>query len=468
MRNSTLTCNQDPTNPIRIVPVDVNNPTGPQKAVHVYNAPFYGMSAKRLAVHHVVDGVADWHVLGDPPAGFGTPDPIEYAGAFTNVHAYGGSPNLPSTLRTPTETAIGYFWAYDGSNLLGTPLRLYNQILRKLAWNLRPDKSSNVNSAANCADFARVFAIVNACMADAGIFAWQEKYCFQFWRPLTGVREDPGKEVLVDGVDMAKADPFWLTLGAPETNNNLISFKPPFPSYPSGHATFGGAGFQAMRLYYNGRNGTTWAPDAPDNLSFSIVSDELNGINRDLREPYNPLVPIDQQLGTVRTRLVRTFPSLWEAMFENALSRVFLGVHWRFDAFATPDVALDATTAQQGQPKFKNIQDVRYVTRRERSDVPTVVNGKKLTFPVGGVPLGIGIANDIIQSGLKPTPAALQPSGRYMCGDLVQAAKDAAKGTGNTVPLDAETAAETNGISVTSKINKSALNGANGGEVVKL
>ena len=32
------------------------------------------------------------------------------------------------------------------------------------------------------------------------------------------------------------------------------------------------------------------------------------------------------------------FASLWEAMFSNAISRVYLGVHWGFDAFAQNDV----------------------------------------------------------------------------------------------------------------------------------
>ncbi|KAI9800885.1 MAG: hypothetical protein M1826_005209 [Phylliscum demangeonii] len=58
------------------------------------------------------------------------------------------------------------------------------------------------------------------------------------------------------------------------------------------------------------------------------VSDELNGKNRHLRQPYDPNAAITEQVATVRTLAPRRFPSMWSAaMFENAVSRVFLGVH---------------------------------------------------------------------------------------------------------------------------------------------
>src|SRR3546814_1057192 len=64
----------------------------------------------------------------------------------------------------------------------GTPPRLYNGIVRVVA-----DKKGN-GSAKN----ARLFALVNAAMGDAGIFAWKEKYRHDLWRPMLGIREyDP-------------------------------------------------------------------------------------------------------------------------------------------------------------------------------------------------------------------------------------------------------------------------------------
>ena len=383
--------NDDPTNPVRIVPVDPNNPNGPQQAIRPYYGPFYGQTAKRTAVQFKVNGQATEHIIADPPVGFGVNNIDLYNASVRDIIAEGGAPTLNSTRRSPDHTAGALFWAYDGSNLIGTPPRLYNQILRKLAWDRRP--KSTDPEAAN-ADFARLFALCNAALADAGVFAWLQKYTFEFWRPLSGVRNDNGPF----------RDPFWLELGAPDTNSNRISFKPPFPAYPSGHAVFGSALFQTARLYYKRRDNLAFKDDEPDNISFSFVSDELNGVNRDLRQPYDPTLPITEQVGTVRTRVVRKYPSLWAAIFENGISRIWLGVHWQFDAFGQEDV-VQQEIGPKGVSVYKNPADIRYRAMGTRFDRP-----KAQMFPKGGVPLGIGIANDIFQSNLKPTPPELQPN----------------------------------------------------------
>ena len=310
----------------------------------------------------------------------------------------GGAPGLNSTKRSPYQTAQGIFWAYDGSNLIGTPPRLYNQIVRRIAVTYKKEDDL-ANSEVNNADFARLLALVNVACADAGIFSWKEKWEFEFWRPLSGVRDDGRPD---------HGDPFWLTLGAPATNTNDIPFKPPFPAYPSGHATFGGAVFQMVRRYYNGRVGT-WKDDEPDNIAIDMmVSEELNGLSRDLRQPYDPTAPITDQPGIVRTRIERHFNSAWEMMLENAISRIFLGVHWRFDAAAARDILIPTVTKDvyaidnNGASVFQNAEDVRYSTRGTRE-------GHDGLFPIGGVPLGIEIADEIFNAGLKPTPPEAQP-----------------------------------------------------------
>ena len=394
--------NDDPTNPVRIVPVDINNPNGPKRAVRVYNAPFYGMTAKRIAVQHDINGVKIDHIVTDPPVGFGINDVAEYNSTFDELIRQGGVQALNTTKRTPQQTVSGYFWAYDGSNLIGTPVRLFNQILRKIAW----EKMLSCPTAEETnADFARLFALVNASLADAAIFAWQEKYNFEFWRPLMGVREDTGNPMV---------DPFWLELGAPATNTDQISSKPAFPAYISGHATFAGAGFQAARLFYRQRDNLSFAPDEVDNIGFDFVSDELNGINRDLRQPYDPNLPITDQIGTVRTRVVRHYPSLWAAMFDAGISRIFLGVHWRFDAFASNDVLASPTPNADGTTAYKAPETIKYQTLGPCADRPG-------QYPIGGVPLGIGVANDVFVNNLKPTPEDKQPSGRNKSGDFPSA-----------------------------------------------
>lgn len=388
----------DPTNPVRIVPVNPNDPNGPTRAIRFYQAPFYGMTAQRVAVQGKVDGAPNEHLIADPPVGFGTNDPDEYYSAFSDVYREGGRFDLNSTKRTPIQTVTGFTWAYDGSNLLGTPPRVFNQVLRAIAWKRKP---AGATDEATNADFVRVFALFNAAMADAGIFAWQEKYCFEFWRPLSGVRFDP----------TSAQDPFWFTEGAPDTNSDHFNFKPPFPSYPSGHATFSGASLQILRLYYKRRDNLPFADDAPDDIGFDLISDELNGVSRDLYNTYDPTQPITDQLGNVRTLVPRHFESVWDAMFDAALSRVFLGVHWRFDAFASKDILVSTKVNSDGTTQYKNPKDIRYETTGPRRDRP----GQQ--FPIGGVPLGIGIANDIFESNLKPTPTNLQPDGRHRCGD---------------------------------------------------
>lgn len=404
-KNGRYRFRDEPTHPVRLQPVDPNNPGGPQRVVHIYHAPFYGMTAKRFAV------TTDNHVVADPPVS-GTDgdqdananaDTDEYLLALQEVIQLGGAPLLNSTTRSPDQTVSAYYWAYDGSNLVGTPPRLYNQILRKIAWARKPAQAAT--DKANSADFARLFALANAALADAGIFCWREKYCHEFWRPLSGVREhdvSSGPAPTGGRVKLAPyANPFWLSLGAPSTNTNEISFKPPFPAYPSGHATFGAALFQMARLYYKDRQGLGFEIYAADEIGFDFVSDELNGINRDLGQPYDPNRPITDQQGTVRTRVVRHFDSLWAAIFDNAISRIYLGVHWGFDAFARADVT-------KADGTFKDPKDIQYTTSGP-------VQGQG-AFPVGGVPLGIGIANDIFTGGLKPTPADVQPSRRKKCG----------------------------------------------------
>jgi hypothetical protein len=157
---------------------------------------------------------------------------------------------------------------------------------------------------------ARLLALVNTALADAGIAIWESKYYYQFWRPITGIREaDPGTGPTGagDGNPATAGDPGFTPLGAPASNLNGPNFTPPFPAYPSGHAGFGGALFQMLRRFY----GT-------DRIAFTFVSDELNGVTRD-------------SAGNVRPLLPRSFPSLSAAEEENGQSRIYLGIHWRFD-----------------------------------------------------------------------------------------------------------------------------------------
>jgi hypothetical protein len=226
----------------------------------------------------------------------------EYADAFNEVKAYGGDGVNTLTVRTQDQTEAGIYWAYDGTPSLCAPPRLYNQIALVIAKKMK----------SNTAQTARLLALVNVAMADAGIAIWESKYFYEVWRPVTGIREsDPGTgpSGLGDGNEDTIGDVAFFPLGAPASNTGPlgVNFTPPFPAYPSGHAGFGGALFQTLRRFY----GT-------DRIPFTFVSDELNGVTEDNQGNPRPLSP-------------RSFRRLSQAEEENGQSRIYLGIHWAFD-----------------------------------------------------------------------------------------------------------------------------------------
>lgn len=243
--------------------------------------------------------VPDAETFRPPPPPALTSD--EYTQAFNEVKRLGGDGVTTPTERTPRQTLIGIFWGYDGAAMVGTRPRQYNQVAVTIARTRTSD----------ALEMARLLAMVNVAIADSCMVAWHDKWHWQFWRPVTAVREaSPGSGPggRGDGNPATRGDPAWTPLGSPATNlPGVPNFTPPFPSYPSGHAVLGSAMFQVLRMFY----GT-------DRLPFDYVSDELNGINRDNK-------------GHVRPRWPRHFGSLTEAEQDNAISRLYLGVHFRFD-----------------------------------------------------------------------------------------------------------------------------------------
>jgi hypothetical protein len=239
---------------------------------------------------------ADQFRLPPPPA----LTSAEYQLAYEEVKVLGGDGITTATARTDEGTEVGIFWAYDGTPSLCAPPRLYNQIAMQIA----------KERGLGLAEMARLLALANVAMADAGIAAWDSKYFYKYWRPVTGIREsDPGTgpSGLGDGNPNTIGDPSYSPLGAQASNTLGPNFTPPFPAYPSGHATFGAALFQVLRRFF----GT-------DEIPFTFVSDEFNGVTADAN-------------GNVRPMVAHSFRSLAEAEEENGQSRIYLGIHWSFD-----------------------------------------------------------------------------------------------------------------------------------------
>lgn len=339
----------------------------------------------------------------------GSPEYLEH---LNEVQVKGGEPSteIPSVMvspRTDDEETIGLYWAYDGPRLIGTPPRLYNQIVRLIA----------EADGLSVPDEARLFALCNIAMADAGIATWYLKYKHEVWRPVLGVR---------NRLDVPDPEIEWMPLGAPKTNKagpiitqtqtqnvadvqkgeqqslsqiaavsranqiptdtsapaelvgggitdfqvqflniaeqedtaqsllgssqNLAltfqnattcigvehpSFTPNFPAFPSGHATFGSACFEVVKAF-RASKGAANPSDIGEALK-SFYSDELDGVVTDF-QPTPTCEPklrerVDFESYPKRgSETASPLSNLDRIIEDNAASRVYLGVHWRFDS----------------------------------------------------------------------------------------------------------------------------------------
>lgn len=233
------------------------------------------------------------------------------------------------------------FWSYDGTAGICAPVRLYNQIADEI---FKQKKAQIVVGATSDTDVtaaeAKYYGRINLALADAGIVAWYAKYKYQYWRPITGVRSLAGAS---GGPANPKDRESWFPLGAQTTNAGQgFNITPPFPSYPSGHSVFGGAFFEVLRAFLT----------KPVDQQFAFQSDEYNGggalqPNVDafnyVRCLDDPSPPHEQKTYC----MLRTFNFYNEdvsyfdpdnahfdpanAEGENSNSRIWMGVHWRFD-----------------------------------------------------------------------------------------------------------------------------------------
>jgi hypothetical protein len=228
----------------------------------------------------------------------GTP---RFRAAYNDVFRNGGEDitGVVGTNNTAAKQFIGNYWGYDGAPLLGTPPRLYGQIAVVVA---------NTRGLTDLDDYSRLLALVHTTMGDSGVAAWDSKWFHNYWRPATGVRQgDDDGDPRTDGLDT------WRPFGASVINETVPErFTPPFPAYPSGHATFGAATMQSLSSVFG------------NTVRFTFVSDEYNGFGFD---PRNAGLSVDN----IRPFVPVRYRSLLEAQQENGRSRVFNGVHWEPD-----------------------------------------------------------------------------------------------------------------------------------------
>ena len=282
-----------------------------------------------------------------------------YQADFAFVLAKGGiNRGTGPSARTAAEEETGIAWGYDGPPKIGTPPRLYMQVVLGVLDALPAPLTT--------LDELEIIAGVGMAMAEAGIDAWYYKYAptHMMWRPAVGIR----KAIAPNGV----ADPNFIPLGRPDTNKRGLGLTPDFPSYPSGHATFGAAAFQLLRLYLAQKGLATFTASGVDNVAVNFASDEFNGVNIDPR--------------TLKPRIPTPAPpiSLWRAIIDNSISRAYLGVHWEFDGLSRRNAA---GTADEFEP------------------LPAALTPDKLGH-TGGVWLGGQIAKQVATK-LGVTPATI-------------------------------------------------------------
>jgi membrane-associated phospholipid phosphatase len=198
------------------------------------------------------------------PPGPPAPESAEYAEAFNEVKAVGAA--VGST-RTAQQTEIALFWADNVGT--ETPPGHWNHIAADVA----------IAAGNTLEENARVFALLNLALADAAVCAWDAKYYFYNWRPVTAIRHADE-----DGNPWTEADPDWSSFVP----------TPPFPDYVSGHSAFSGAAATVLALFF----GT-------DDFAFTANSDGLPGVYRSF--------------------------SRFSAAAEEAMnSRLYGGIHYRF------------------------------------------------------------------------------------------------------------------------------------------
>lgn len=185
------------------------------------------------------------------PAGPPALDSAAYAAALEEVRLLGA---VDSALRTPEQTEIALFWA-DGAGTY-TPPGHWIAIARDLA------AAQGIGGGAA----ARMLATLELALADAAIAAWDAKYAFATWRPITAIREAES-----DGNSGTGADPGWSPL-LPTPNH---------PDYVSGHSTFSAAAATVLEAFLGDLSFTTSSQGLPDvTRSFARFADAAEEAGR--------------------------------------------------------------------------------------------------------------------------------------------------------------------------------------------
>jgi hypothetical protein len=163
----------------------------------------------------------------DNPSQFRPRPPIslegkEWAADYNELKDFGG---LTSARRTAQQTEIARFW------LVGPPVA-YHPFVRKLVIAKRLD----------VVDSARLMALVSIGLTDAIIAVLDAKYHYNFWRPITAIRNGDN-----DGNPATELEATWQP----------IANTPMHPEYPCAHCIQSGSVAGVVKAVF----GTTEIPE---------------------------------------------------------------------------------------------------------------------------------------------------------------------------------------------------------------
>jgi hypothetical protein len=133
----------------------------------------------------------------DPPPSLGS---RRYAKDLNETFLYGA---VNSSVRSPDQTATAYFWNANAINQ-------YSQTMQNVVARHQMD----------LVDAARLFAMGDLVVSDAGIACFDSKYFYLFWRPITAIQNADK-----DGSSDTTGDPSWAPLLGTPTH----------PEYPAAH-----------------------------------------------------------------------------------------------------------------------------------------------------------------------------------------------------------------------------------------
>jgi hypothetical protein len=244
------------------------------------NAPYAGTSTTGAGYPSFVF-MTPW-VIASPSLFRPGPPPAlasaQYATDFNEVKSKG---SFSSLTRTADETTAAYFWnSASASYLWGhVALSLIDNGGGNDGEKDDRDENGNGNSHrhSSLVENARILGELTLAMADAAIGCWDAKYTYNFWRPITAIRETGD-----DGNPLTTPDTTWTPLFS----------TPAHPDYPSGHSCVSGAATVILAHEYG------------EHTRFQMNSDGLPGVTR-------------------------TFNSFSAALEDVKSARVNAGIHFR-------------------------------------------------------------------------------------------------------------------------------------------